>query len=203
MAIDLASNIGNWVSIGTYTLDGSSRVETHNGYNPSPSGNRAIGDAVRFVPTGGSGSGGSASLNPTADRDTQGTGSGTASIVHASLWNTILLKFDLSSVGTPVAEAVLRLYRPSDSDPAVVSTHAATTDSWTETGTSASYTGPVLDSTTSSGSGTWVELDVTSLVDAEAAGDGIVSIAVRTDLSSWVAFSSREGSHPPELNVSW
>ncbi len=49
----------------------------------------------------------------------------------------------------------------------------------------------------------WVELDVTSYVDAEASGDGVITFCLTTDHAGWQRFYSRESATPPELVVQW
>jgi hypothetical protein len=72
--------------------------------------------------------------------------------------------------------------------------------SWSEGsitwGNAPSLGNTVLDSLGSVSNG-WVEFDVTDRVD----GNGSFAFALRNSSSNAVEYSSREGSHPPELVV--
>ncbi|MDQ8184649.1 DNRLRE domain-containing protein [Pelagicoccus sp. SDUM812002] len=173
ISLGLESNLGGWTF-----------VSSREGANPPE---LMLGGSSTFT------------LNPIADRDGQSSNSGTNAGIYASMWNTITVKFDVSAIPGSVADATFRIYKQSSSSAPTVSAYAGASDSWSETGSSTSSTGSALDAATVGSNAGWIEFDVTALVAVEAVGDGIVTIAIKTDQSSWTQFVAREGSQPPEL----
>jgi hypothetical protein len=120
------------------------------------------------------------------------------------------MKFNLVGV-TDVSKATLRLY-VSDPGPdggglyVVSPTYPGTTTQWLETnltwknappigGTPLAKLGPVKAKT-------WVEVDVTSAArDALATNNGRLSLALRSNSTNLVVYSSKEGVRPPELII--
>jgi hypothetical protein len=120
------------------------------------------------------------------------------------------IKFNLVGV-TDLSKATLRLY-VSDPGPdggglyVVSPTYPGTTTQWLETnltwknappigGTPLAKLGPVKAKT-------WVEVDVTSAArDALATNNGRLSLALRSNSTNLVVYSSKEGVRPPELII--
>jgi fibronectin type 3 domain-containing protein len=168
------------------------RVRAYNG-----AGNSAYSNEANATTQSG---GGSTTLNPTADACTQSDDC-TAASLRFSQWNHAMLKFSLSSVGTPVTSATLRVYYES-SQSMTVYVHDATSDSWTECESLPSMGGTQMASTSVSSPG-WYEFAVTSYVNTEAQGDDLITFCISSDNGTWWNFCAREGSNPPELEVSW
>ncbi len=111
----------------------------------------------------------------------------------------VLLRFDLSAVGTQaVTRAVLRL-RVTDSSSMGGSFGRMAAGSWNE-GAVTWNTAPALDTSVapvvlgSVTSGTTVDVDVTSLVNGSALG-----LRVSSTSSNGADYSSREGAFAPQL----
>lgn len=112
------------------------------------------------------------------------------------------LCFALSGLSGRVQQAILRLYATSNgtwNGPAVY----ATTSDWTEASLTWS-TRPGAQGSAVANAGnistySWVEYDVTALVS----GNGSACFALVADSSDSVVFSSREGSTPPQLVVTY
>ena len=117
------------------------------------------------------------------------------------------LRFDLNGQippGAVVTSAKLRIYafQADSADDLLVDVHGSTDDSWLEnsiTWNSQPTFGPALSSTNllSPKTQLWYELDVTSFVAAELAGDGVVSLVAKPQTEStntWKTyrFNSRE-----------
>jgi hypothetical protein len=110
------------------------------------------------------------------------------------------LKFAVSDVGT-VLEAKLRLWVVKDS-PDGGSVHSVS-NAWDETSL-VWNNAPVIGGTpvTTAGAvatGTWVELDVTSAI----VGNVDNSFGLASGMSNAVRYSSKEGSTPPELVITF
>ncbi|MCC6166183.1 MAG: DNRLRE domain-containing protein [Caldilineaceae bacterium] len=109
------------------------------------------------------------------------------------------LRFVVSGVTGTVQRATLRLFATNGSSngPSLYRTG----NSWSETGITWSNrpapTSGVIANVDSIPSNVWVEYDVTSLI----AGDGTYDLVFLPDSTKGVAFSSREGSAPPQLVV--
>jgi len=109
------------------------------------------------------------------------------------------LKFDVAGVTGPVTKATLRLWVTDGSPQGGIAWPVSS--SWTETGITWANM-PALGPTPLGSAGvattsTWSEIDVTSAV----AGDGTVAIAISSDSTNSVYWTSREGSSPPQLVV--
>jgi hypothetical protein len=111
------------------------------------------------------------------------------------------LTFIVSGAPGPVQSAVLRLYAVAGTvdGPAIYSTKS----NWTESGitwnTRPPRTSAGLDDKGAIASNTWVEYNVTPLVP----GDGTYSFVLGSTSIDSVSFSSREGSRPPQLVLSF
>ncbi len=149
---------------------------------------------------GGGGGGGSVTLTPTDD-DANTSGRCGSSDLPFSQWTHAFLRFDLSSVSGTVTSATLRLYYTPESGARTLFVHDASTDAWSECGAVPSKGSTQMGSVAVDAVG-WYEIDVTSYVDAEAQGDGVITFTISSDQSSWKYFSSKEGSNPPELVIS-
>jgi len=119
------------------------------------------------------------------------------------------LKFDLSSLPSNVTNATLRLKVQNDDAGASHDIHLVTDDSWTETGitwsnqpglgaTLATETVPVING--------WLEINITSTVNAELGGDGVLSLAIaESSVNTFTAYHSREAASAedrPQLTYS-
>ncbi|GGR98061.1 hypothetical protein GCM10010169_48300 [Micromonospora fulviviridis] len=118
--------------------------------------------------------------------------------VDGSPGQVAYLRFDLAGVvpGTP---AVLRFYAES-SQRAGVAARQVTDNGWHEaaiTWANAPGVGATVDASGPITAGTWVSLDVSSLVT----GDGPVTIALTTTDDTALRITSREGTRPPRLFV--
>ena len=111
-----------------------------------------------------------------------------------------LLKFTLSGIGTrKVASVKLRLYCVNPA-PQGGTIHRAAESSWTEQTVSWNGAPAAGDSLASLGrvaAGSWYEVDVTPLVS----GDGSFSLRVANSSPDGADYSSKEGSHAPQLVV--
>lgn len=136
------------------------------------------------------------SANPT-------TNYGTATLLKVDLSPDVssYLRFVVTGVPASVQQAKLRLFTTSNSSngPAV---HSADNNWWETTITwnnrPATTSGPV-DNTGPIASGVWVEFNVTALVT----GNGVYTFLLQPDSTSGITFSSREGSNPPQLVITW
>ncbi len=111
------------------------------------------------------------------------------------------LRFVVSGVSAPILSAKLRIYTTSGTanGPAVY----AANNSWSETAitwnTRTARSGGPIDDKGTIGTGTWTEFNVLPVV----AGDGTYTFALVTDNTDGLTLSSREGSNPPQLVVSF
>jgi hypothetical protein len=108
------------------------------------------------------------------------------------------IRFTVNGVSGAVRGAKLRVFdstNASNNGPAVY----ATGTSWTETALTwnsrPARTSDALDNKGSISTNTWVEYDVTSQVN----GNGTFSFVLAADSNDAATFSSRQGSHPPQL----
>ena len=111
------------------------------------------------------------------------------------------VRFAVSGLNAPVESAKLRLYVTDESNGGgsvylVGSTWGETTITWNN---APAISGNPLANVGATTLGTWVELDVSSAIT----GNGTYSFAIRIDGTSSHngAYSSREGTNPPELVV--
>jgi len=115
------------------------------------------------------------------------------------------LKFSVSALAGPVTSARLRLYVVTGAAGGgtlwqASNTYRGSSTAWTETGLTwknADTNGTALASVPSLVAGTWIEMDVTATVNA----GGTYSFGFINGSGALVAFSSRQGTHPPELLV--
>jgi len=112
------------------------------------------------------------------------------------------LRFPISGVTGTVQSAILRVYSTTDgtrNGPAVY----ATGSSWSETGITwnnrPAQTSGAIDNQGKIATNTWVEYDVTSLL----IGNGTYSFVLGGDSNDNVIFSSRQGSNPPQLVITF
>ncbi len=112
------------------------------------------------------------------------------------------LRFTVSGVSGTVQSVLLRVYsttQNTNNGPAVYGTD----NTWTETGITwnnrPARSNGAADNQGSIPSNSWVEYDVTSLL----AGNGTFSFVLAGDSRDDVRFSSREGSNPPQLVVTF
>ena len=119
--------------------------------------------------------------------------------VDASPVMNAYLKFDVQTVaGTPTG-ATLRLYANSSST-AGVHLYQVTDNSWTELGivyNNAPALGSFIADSTGFVTGSWVDIDVSSVVT----GVGTYSFVITSDESSPTSFASREAANAPMLIV--
>jgi hypothetical protein len=157
--------------------------------------NSAQVQATPQAPTGGT-----LTLTPTDDRDTQSdNASGTNALINTSQWNHVYLRFSLAGAGT-VSNATLRVYKPGTSSGLTMTAHLGNSDAWTQSGSVPGY-GASIGSTTNTAAAGWVDIPVTSAVQGQVAGDRIITIALVTNSGTWTQLSSREGTHPPQLVI--
>jgi calcineurin-like phosphoesterase family protein len=134
------------------------------------------------------------------------TNAGTSSELNVSGANNrsldSYLRFSVNGVSGVIQDARLRVFSTNDgtrNGPAAY----ATDNSWSETGITwnnrPARTGGGLDNKGSISTNTWVEYNVTSLVT----GNGTFNFVLGGDSNDNVAFSSREGSNPPQLVITF
>ncbi|MFA6286084.1 MAG: DNRLRE domain-containing protein [Opitutaceae bacterium] len=110
------------------------------------------------------------------------------------------LRFDVGDLTSASSVKLLLMPTSVGTSPATLSYELLTDDSWTETGITWNNrpTGStVLGTATGYTAGTPVELDVTGEAHAHAAGDGMLSIRIRSTTSgsaTWVTFGSKENT---------
>lgn len=116
------------------------------------------------------------------------------------------LKFSLSEISDPVTTAVLRLKVRSTAE-SMHAVHGILEDSWNEdtiTWDTRPAVGDELASLSVVADGTWMEFDVTGFVAQEAAGDGVASFALISDMANTINYHSSEASNRvnhPELLI--
>ena len=112
------------------------------------------------------------------------------------------IRFTVNGVTGSVQNARLRVYITSNSSANGPAAYAAN-NSWTETGITwnnrPARTSGVLDNKGSTSRNSWVEYNVTAAVT----GNGTYTFVLAADSSDAIRFSSREGSHAPELVVTF
>ncbi|MGB0387624.1 MAG: DUF7594 domain-containing protein [Ardenticatenaceae bacterium] len=110
------------------------------------------------------------------------------------------VQFDVQDVVGTIDSATLRIFANSGSSVGIEVSSIITTTSWEESSITFSNAPTVSTFITSTGSfagGTWLELDISSLVTAE----GLVNVALTTSSNTAISLSSREGTNPPELVI--
>ena len=141
-------------------------------------------------------------LNPTDDTDTQSdNASGTNVNVSCSQYNTIYVRFDLSSVTGTVTSAKFRMYKIY-SGTAAVTLSQTTFDNWIQSNRSnLPGIGGGLTTTNAADPAGYVEFDLTAFVQSRMSGSKIVSFAMTTPLGTWTTFNSKEGGSKPQLVI--
>ncbi|WP_374017963.1 DNRLRE domain-containing protein [Paenibacillus thiaminolyticus] len=113
-------------------------------------------------------------------------------------------KFDLAGYAGEVNAAKLWVYGSMD-QPGGVTAFAIADDSWTETEVTWNRKpalGQKLDAASFDTAAGWKAFDVTSFVQSELSGDGIVSIGIDTVDNRYASMNSREAAeHRPYLQV--
>jgi chitodextrinase len=144
-----------------------------------------------------------ATLTPVADTDTQSdVAAGTNTSLNASQWNTLFVKFNLSTIAGTVSSAKLRVYK-NNTNTGTLNVNGASPDSWTEGGAKPTLGGAIATATMGGTAG-YIEIDVTGTVNAEAAGDDLVTFGLTTNLGGWTGFNSRENAaNKPQLVVTY
>jgi hypothetical protein len=130
---------------------------------------------------------------------------------EAAGWNRhSYLKFDLSSIGSSITSARLRLFGSVDtSEQVAVAAYGVSNTSWSESTLTwnnkpAAGTSALATVTVSGSADAWFEWDVTAYVKAEkAAGRNVVTLALiaPSTNSTPPSFDSREASNGPQLAV--
>jgi hypothetical protein len=111
-----------------------------------------------------------------------------------------LIRFTVKGISSPIHSARLRVYathNASRDDLAIYATSTSwdeNTITWSRRPTRVSA---ILDEHNTIGKDTWIELDVTLFI----IDDETYSFVLTTDGDDAVTFSSREGSHPPQLVI--
>ncbi|HEX8531883.1 MAG TPA: T9SS type A sorting domain-containing protein, partial [Cytophagales bacterium] len=163
-------------------------------------GNVSAASTALTVTTSAASTGGTFALNPTDDTDTQSdVAAGTNANISASQWNHLFLRFALSTVTGSVTSAKLRVYKTSIDAPTLYVNNAST-DAWAEGGAKPTL-GSQLTSKVLAGTTGYVEVDVTAKVQAELAGDKVVTFGLSTNSGSWTGFNSRQSTTKPELVI--
>ncbi len=119
----------------------------------------------------------------------------------------IYLKFDISSAGSSIQSATLKLYGSSSSGDQSTSVYDVTDNSWDETtitwNNQPTASSTASDNQTVTTTAQYYEWDLTSLIsDKKNAGLNTVSLMVQNNTSTKVNFNARENtSNQPELVV--
>lgn len=112
------------------------------------------------------------------------------------------LKFNLGSVGT-VTSAKLRVYGAASATTTLTAYQAA--DSWTNSGltwNNAPVAGSAVGSTTPGATAQYYEIDVTTYVQAQAAGDDAVTFILKENAGKYTTFNSSNNSvNKPQLKI--
>ncbi|MEZ4511563.1 MAG: PKD domain-containing protein [Chloroflexota bacterium] len=118
----------------------------------------------------------------------------------------VYLKFAVTGVSGAVQKATLRLYVADGSDDGgtlylVSNDYLDGSGPWLETGltfaNAPAITGLPVDSAGTTSNGSWIELDVTAVIN----GSGSYSFALTSNSTNSNYYSSKEGSNPPELII--
>jgi chitodextrinase len=158
------------------------------------------------------GGGGTVVLAPTDDAYTRdgsnaanNYGSDTLLIVKTDTAGSIrysYLKFDLATVGT-VTSAKLRVYGSASASTTLTAYQAA--DSWTNSGltwNNAPAAGAAAGSVALTATVQYYEIDVTAYVNAQLAGDKVVSFVLKESAGKYTTFNSNNNSsNKPQLKI--
>jgi hypothetical protein len=110
------------------------------------------------------------------------------------------LRFDLGGLDAPISGAVLRVFAESTNSTGIA-VHGVTTNTWSETTLTYMNSPRMTAAADTSGpirAGTWVELDVTTLLR----GTDSVSFALTSSSVTATKLGSRESANPPTLVLS-
>lgn len=108
------------------------------------------------------------------------------------------IAFDLQGLAGPVTRATLRIYANSSASVGhVVSTSDSTWSESTITYANAPGVGSNIGSSGRFSAGTWIELDVTTYVDA----GGVYSFVLTTPHTTAISYGSRESTNAPQLII--
>jgi len=134
---------------------------------------------------------------------TSNYGTSTALRADASPELRSYVKFDVQGVAGPVTRATLRIFANS-ALPAGIEIHGVTDTAWDERAITFSnapaYSATVTGTSGAIATGTWLSIDITSLVQ----GNGVISIAITTPSSTQINLASREtGATAPQLIVEY
>jgi len=134
-------------------------------------------------------------LNPSHDTGESDVVAGTNTTYWCSASATLYMKFDLSSITGSVNSAVFRIYNGVSGT--IIYANSTSNDTWVE-GSAKPTKGSLITSTTAPSG--YADLDLTSLIQSEMAGNKIVSIAVSTNTSGASWYNSRENvANQPQL----
>jgi hypothetical protein len=136
-----------------------------------------------------------------ADTPTTTSGSATSIQVDNSPVKHFLIKFTVSGVGgRPVTSAKLRLFCVDPSDRGG-DFHRVPDTTWSEQtvnwNNAPSFDAATLASLGGVTSGSWYEVDVSSLIT----GDGTYSLGTTSPSTNGADYSSKEGANPPQLVI--
>ncbi|MBE2222015.1 MAG: DNRLRE domain-containing protein [Anaerolineae bacterium] len=110
-----------------------------------------------------------------------------------------IFRFNLQNLNDSISQATLRLYA-LDNNSTGFDIYQVLNNNWVESeisGFNYSANAILLQTIGGVSSGSWVEIDVTSLInDAD-----VYSLGLASSSSSWLTFSSREGANSPELVI--
>ncbi len=130
------------------------------------------------------------------------TNYGSDTLLKVRSTNKPFIRFDLSGVTDTVSSATLRLYVIRQTAQ-TVRCHFVSDDSWTESGITynnePSLTSLLHDNVSMPAEGTWLELDVTGIVNDEKGTK--ITFAFSKDATQEPRFSSKEGDYTPELVI--
>ncbi|MDR6549904.1 DNRLRE domain-containing protein [Paenibacillus qinlingensis] len=151
-----------------------------------------------------------ATLNPTDDayvhesNPTTNYGNDTTMFLKTSSGSNrvVYVKFDLSSISS-ASSAKLRIYGSASANTTV--TAYQTTDSWTEaalTWNNKPAIGSAAGSIAMNATNAYYEIDITSYVQAQIAGDKIVSIELQESAGKYTTLNTSEnGANKPQLVI--
>ncbi len=187
----------------TYTSPGTYSVKLT---VANSAGNSSL-TRTNYITVGSAGGGGTVTLAPTDDAyvrvnyPDENTGSQTTLRTYKGDRTVSYLKFSVAGVTGPVDDVKLRLYvtDPSDVAGAIYSVADTAWSEGTITWNTRPSAGSLLGAGGAAASGTWVEFDL----GAAIAADGVYSFALKDGGSDAVWYSSKEGSKPPQLVVSF
>jgi PKD repeat protein len=187
----------------TYTTPGTYSVKLT---VSNPAGSSSL-TRTGYISVGSVGGGGAVTLNPTDDAyvrvsfPDENTGSQTTLRTYKGDQTMSYLKFSVAGITGPVSSVKLRLYVTDPSDVAG-SIYAVGDTTWTEgsiTWTTRPGVGSLLGAGGAAPTGAWVEFDLGAAISA----NGVYTFALKDGGSDAVRYSSKEGSKPPELVVSF